>query len=247
MEQWEKDYLDIVSKNTTPTKTNKIKIDRRWNEVIQPDGSKLYVPKPGAFRKHKTLNLNQFRFKAAIKKAGKALLIILLAVVILFSLVSLKIPKTDSSISWSSFIPGLHVRNTYINGLGLNNMANTLWDIKDRQTNQLNSYIISGYAFSEEEMTAWQDSISKDLVTIENLIYDKSYSEVVEGHTTLLYFLQEYINHQQAGSRELAMNAHKEYSTLLTKLQSIFAEALKRNGVKYEITESGLTFMYYYY
>lgn len=248
MEQWEKDYLDnVISKNVTPSKTNKIKIDRRWKEAFQPDGSKLYVPRSGAFRKHKTLNLNLFRLGAAIKKAGKAILIILLAVVILFGLIELKSQKTDSSISWPSFIPGLHVRNTYINGLGLKDMANTLWNIKDRQTIKLNTYIASGYAFSDEEMIAWQNSITEDLTVIEKLTYDKSYSKVVEGHINLLNALQDYINYQKAGNRELAMDAHWEYSTLLAKLYPIFAEALERNGVEHELTESGLSFNYYHY
>ena len=248
MEQWERDYLEnITSKNKTPSKRKKIKIDRRWKEVIQPDGSKLYVPRPGAFRKQRIQKLNQFRLGVAIKKAEKAILILLMAVVLLFGLVSFKKLKTDSSISQPSFIPGLHARNTYINGLGLKNMADILWDIKEKQTDTLNAYVSGGYAFSEDEITAWQDSISKDLNTIENLTYDKSYLDVIEGYKSLMCILRDYISYELAGNSEKSVASHSEYSSLLPELHYIFAEALEKNGVEYTLDEIGLTFVYYDY
>ena len=88
MELWEKEYLEVIQQlKRAPAKPRKARINKCWEEVTLPDGSKWYVPKQKAFRKQKQ-KYRESRIPIGIKKLGKAILIMALVLVIVFVLTS---------------------------------------------------------------------------------------------------------------------------------------------------------------
>lgn len=258
MEQWEKEYLEIVERQkerqaNAVDKPSEGKISKGWKEVIREDGSKWYVPDEAVLSRQE----RRMKRKKGPFQCGRCLfvglkrlirLMLMLGMIGLFCVIWKGVGELDINIPWK--LPSIHssapARNTYVNGLGLHNMAKTLFDIRERQTNTLNAYISDG-GFSLDEIKTWQDSIDNDLAIIQNLEYDESYSEVVYGYARLLNILDDFVDCVLIGDSNRAREAWTEYSELFSSLNGIFAEALDANGVEYVIDENSLYFRYSVY
>lgn len=133
------------------------------------------------------------------------------------------------------------------NGIGLNAMATTLFDIRADQTETLSEFIASDFSFSENEIQNWKTSISEDLNTIENLSYHRSYSKVVNGYVSLLEMLQTYIDQMEDGDIETARLTLKKYYILINEQKYILAQALEKNGVSHSVTDTDIRYSYFAY
>lgn len=259
MEQWEKEYLENLQKRKSAesgsqgySEQQKEYINTCWEEVIRDDGSKWYIPKQDKIQKR----MKQLCGKKNRSVWAKKMVQIVLAVYcfyLLFANVSdFKIGINTESLSVSSFISSsvfhrFKVRNTMVDGLGLKNMLDALWNIRDRHLDKLNSFVSNSYSFTDEDMDAWLDLIDEDLVVIGKLPHDNSYSEVIDGYVLLLNTLKAYIQYALAENWALAEAAYVEYAALLLNLHNILAGAFEKNGVDYTLDEDGIRYTYYHY
>lgn len=259
MEQWEREYQSIIrdqkqreARSKHPSVKQREYINACWEEIEQPDGSKLYVPKQKALKKQEKRQRTRLFLLTTTKKAGKTLLFTSAALIIFFAAAhyGTAIPNGttagDSHLNPAGILSGLKLPNTYKNGIGMRDMAAALEEIRKTQTETLSSYIAGSYSFSDEEMAAWQDSIHADLHTIAELAYDESYSELVNTHTTMLTALRSFIDASKDKDWKALQAAHEEYVRCLEAAPRLFAAALDKNNVEYTLHEDGDIFFRYY-
>lgn len=259
MDLWEKEYLEIVQKSKESqgvrkesAKEQKAYINTYWEEVIRSDGSKWYVPKQNKFQKQAEREQRKFSWGLVFRY----LLRISLAVFFFFVLFSnawgivspdgIDLPR-DFACLKTSFLRYIGVHNTMVDGVGLRDMLDTLWEIRDSQTDTLNRYVSGGHIFSDEETDAWMERIDGDLVKIGRLPHDDSYSEFVDSYVLLLNTLKAYVRYSQDGDWVLAQAMYSEYSSLIFGQNEILMKAFDLNGVKYTLDGSTIRYTYFQY
>ena len=100
MEFWEREYLktlDEIERNKSLSKRKKPRrkretIDKLWEEVIQEDGTKIYVPNQAAYLRSK----RQKRLRASLFKGLKFLIKFLLIIAVLLLLLGIVVSRVRS-------------------------------------------------------------------------------------------------------------------------------------------------------
>lgn len=258
MEQWEKEYLEIIQRKHQSECAEQHQTDRQeeyihayWDEVIQPDGSKYYIPKRKKFHKHEKWHQRKHILVGTIGRVIRIGFLVCILFVF-FSAVSKYASQIDLNFGDGvgmrpEFLHSVGIRNTMVDGLGMRDMLDTLFDISDAHTDTLNLYVASGYSFSDDELKSWMDRIDADLIVIGRLPHDDSYSEVVDSYILLLNTLKAYVMYSREGNLVLAQAVYAEYSTLLQELMWNLAKAFDRNGVQYTWEEGKIIYTYYQY
>lgn len=252
MEQWEKDYLEAVAARKRSEggpgwdkKQQKKYMNQCWEEVIQPDGSKLYVPKKERIRRREERERRRSVGLAAGSRALKGIVIAFCLIAIFLGAFVVVRSGRFSIYSLDYYLDSLKSQNTYVNGVGLINMVNALSDILNTQVKTLNAYTSGDDAFSDDELQAWADSINENLFFIEQLRYDESYTEYVEAHVSMLTVLSDYVTLVQSGDFVLSPSLLNEFSDLLSGIPSLLITALDENGVEYEVNSDGTLIISY--
>lgn len=253
MDRCEQDYLAIVERQNElqasikphTANTNK----DLWVETKNPDGTKWYIPnqeKLDCLAEKK----NGRQCKQNSIFSGKFLRFVFVSFIVCTLFLGCCFLKNEfeyQSKNGGLFNSFFENQRSLKNGIGMNTMATTLFDIREEQTETLIEFVSSGYSFSDEEIEIWKTSISEDLKTIENLSYHRSYFKVVDGYVSLLETLNTYIVQMESGDRQSARLTLEKYNLLISGQKYILAEALEKNGVSHSVREDGISFSYYVY
>lgn len=250
MEPWEQEYQDIIrsqkQQQKAPAKQQTQYINACWEEIEKPDGSKLYVPKQAALKKQERRHQLHHALSSGVKAACKTTLTVILILTAISGISFFANQNHTGTNPITTITKTFRAPNTYVNGLGLKNMANTLKDIRDAQTQALSDYVAGNYSLTDEEISAWLLDIAADKKAIETLPHDESYSQVVDAHTSLLDTLQSFITHAESADWAAARTDHGKYVLLLEEIHPIFASALKENNVNHALHEDGSLWFEYY-
>ena len=256
MEQWERDYIETITeqKQLAYQHENKLKgnqkeyLEQFWDEKINPDGSKYYVPKLDALRSHTRKTKAHDVLCLGWHLFWKVIFVFALFIFLYFVFFSSrniisKFQNSTPSIITDNFRVSVFP-NTYVDGYGMHLMVHTLWDISGQQTERLNQYIKSGRNSSLEELCDWLKDIQNDLAIIQDLHHDPSYSKVLAGYTELLDTLQKYVMYAISDDNENITVAYNEYVSLLDGVWQLLADAFDENHVKYVLTNDHFTYYY---
>ena len=258
MEQWEKEYLEIIRENKercrnsdkTASQKQKEYIEACWQEVERTDGTKYYIPDKKKLDKQarkRKFQRKVKRFKETVFGGIKKVLRAMLVIIIITSLV-----KSDGlSGRWEllrMLLPThrVAVSSTDINGKGFASMMDTLEGIRKRNSERMNTYAANGYSYPEGQIEKWLIDIDADIQTLEELNYHSSYKELVGCYSEFLIIIKNIVNCLEYGSGNVR-NELESYNAILEKMKSSLISALEENNIPYSDTKAGLVYQYMVY
>ena len=267
MEQWEKEYIDAV------TKARKFREQggavncayeegydsSRWVEITRDDGSKYYIPKDSTPHKgqpekqKRTTKNNRPQFGRFIK----AVIGIFLAIVLLYGLGLVngqskmsrsEWAKTDGHTSLQGFIQGKLLGGTYINGYGFVDMMNFFEDMKQERYAFLEDVAKNTNSISQIDVEQWLLTMDDREKAFSKLKYADSYQQYVNAEKEVFELQKELlilVSHDVDIHSVLEMYNQLVDSEKLLRSKAV--EALEKNGIDYHVDQNGLTYWYKQY
>lgn len=258
MEQWEREYLEIIRENKERIKNSDKPVSKKrkeyieacWQEVVRADGTKYYIPdkkKLDRQIKKRKQKENTRRIKTRISKGIKNILKILLALLVITTLVkSAGLSGNGNILRMLLPVSRLSMSSSDINGILFSIMMDTLVEIENTHGKTMSSSVSSGYCFTQDQIEQWLADIDTDVQRLKNMKYHKSYEEVVNSYSEFLITTRNIVVCLEYGSGNIREELD-HYNAILKDMKASLIEAFEKNNIPYTDTETALSYQYIVY
>lgn len=269
MEQWEKEYIDIVTKEKSEQENAKGHVwayeegydSSRWDEVTNSDGTKYYVPKKSAFGSTKSKTSKKHKRNADLVESIAWLVTVGSAVVLVMVLIGVSLSDQKSflstqmtesekmrSISSQGIVQEQLRGGTYVDGLGFANMMEFFDDMQSERHSFLVDVVQSLQSDSLMDVQQWSDIFAQREDACAELCYAPSYRAYVDAQMKVFELQKELLILMKHGAQlEVVLEAYNQLSDADAALRSKQIQAMDENGIRYTIEENKITYWYKQY
>lgn len=264
MEQWEKEYIETVSRSKHFREQGKgIHCayeegydSSRWVEVTRDDGTKYYIPKVStphnrqSERQKRTTKNNRPQFGRFIKVViGISLIIVLLYGLGLVNgqnkISRSEWAKTDRNTTLQGFIQGKLLGGTYIDGYGFLQMMQFFEEMQQERCSFLEDIAQNVYSISEIDVEQWSRIMTEREEHLSQLKYASSYQEYVDAEKEVFAQQKELLTLVKHHAEiHTVVELHNQLVTADMSLRAKVVEALEKNGIEYYVDQDVLTYQY---
>ena len=254
MEQWEKEYIDAVTKSKqTRAQGNAIHHSyeegydsSRWIEMKKSDGTKYYVPKETAFdhQKQRTQITPRIIIRIKWKSFLKGMAVILLGFVLLGNYLSndgaQKKHKTEwlqeiRHVSLQGLIQGKVLGGTYINGYVFADMMHFFEEMQTERHSFLNDVAKNINSLSEIDLEQWSQIMDEREELLAELKYADSYSQYVDAEKQVFEQQKELLTLIKFNAEvDTVLEMYYQLVGADVSLRNKAVEAMKKNGIDYK-------------
>lgn len=262
MEQWERDYIDTVSESKKEIQRAKGHVwayeegydSSRWTEVIQPDGTKYYIPKDNSFIRETEDQRRNKRKKIQRRSEKRKIVRLLLAGVILLFVLFKTTEKSqlvmttthaEGQHSMERIIQGKLLGGTYVDGLGFARMMSFFDDMQEERQDFLKEIARSVSDFSAVDTEKWTSIFAEREKQLELLKYATSYEQYVQAQKKTFEEEKELLVLLRHGAEvHTILELYYQLADADLKLRREAVAAMDKNGIEYTLEDNGFTFWY---
>lgn len=262
MEQWERDYIETVSESKKEIEKAKGHLwayeegydSSRWMEVIQPDGTKYYIPKDDFFIQETVDQQRNKRKKVQHRSEKRKFVRLLLAGVMLLCVLFKTIEKSplemtpahvEGQHSLESIIQGKLLGGTYVDGLGFARMMSFFEDMQEERQDFLTEIAQSVNNFSAVDTEKWTAIFAERGKQLERLRYAISYEQYVQAQKKTFEEEKELLILLRHGAEaHTVLDLYYQLAGADLELRREAMAAMDKNGIEYTLEDVGFTYWY---
>lgn len=260
MEQWEKEYIESITKSkqgkSVDCSYEEGYDSSKWIEITRTDGTKYYMPKESAFHKQQSGKQKQsFKsFAPKVRQLLKVAIRILLAFILLRGILlsgrespihSSEWAKSSRHISLQGVIQGKLLGGTYIDGYGFADMMCFFKEMQSERYSFLDDIARNINSLSEVDVEQWSQVLDEREKQILRLKYAESYQQYVNAEKEVFLKQKELLTLVKHHAEiHIVLELYNQLATADLSLRSKLIEALEKNGIEYSVNQNELVYWY---